>query len=245
MIIITASSVYIIGELVQELEQHANQSLDGMLPSDTFKDLGNFLISFSSFPDICPLPDILEAQIHSLLELTLKNIYGDDEDFSDRMLDDPALMTCMVNASLPFIENYRRALMSSLERQLRNLATLSFSLKLARDVIKTIRHYSLSQSCVKAITHMKYCQMCSGYGGFRPCLFMCINTLRGCFADLAEIQSDFSGMISALRILSEGLVEQMTPNIFSDSYFYQFVLIIRNLKESEESLREVVSDEVE
>lgn len=234
------SSFLVIRQLEQELEARVNLSLGMTLPLDTFRDLRNFLASFSSVPDICRLPDLLNSQTEVLIDLMLTNILGGDEEYS-HILEDPESMRCARNISSSLIVKKQRRLLADLQKHLLDLKLLSQSLKLAHETIETMRHHSLSQSCITALTRMRYCPLCGGYTKFKPCLFMCINTLRGCFADLAEIQSDFIGLISASRVLSEDIIKEMGPETFEKSYFNHFALMMQELREREEYLQETVS----
>lgn len=232
--------IEIMGQLVRELEVRVNQSLNWTLPLDTFKSLRNFLISFSSVPNICPLPQLLETQTQTLIRLTLDSMFEGDEAYQN-ISAYPAAVKCMTNISTQLIQNHHKRITSALERQLQDLTLFSHSMKLTHEVLNAIRHHKLSRSCVTAITRMTYCGTCGGYGNFKPCLFMCINTLRGCFADLAEIQPDFVGLTAALRSLSKDLVKQLAPLSFVSSYLNQFVMMIEELRDQEDVLREAVS----
>jgi hypothetical protein len=218
-----------------------NLTLDMTLPLDTFKDTRNFLASFSSVPDICRLPKVVDSQIEVLVDLMLSNVVlGDDEDYS-HILEDPESLQCARNISTSFIESQRKRVMSGLQNHLLDLRLLSQTLELAQKTIDTMRRHSFSQSCTTALTRMRYCPLCGGYTTFKPCLYTCINTLRGCFSDLAEIQSDFTGMILAARTLFVDVVKEMAPETFERSYFNHFVLMMQELREREEDLKETVS----
>ena len=221
---------------MQELQVRINQSLDWTLPSDTFKNLTNYLISFSSVPNICPLRGLVEAQTKTLVRLTLENIFKNDiAVLGNSVLD------CMANISMPLIEKYHNDIVNSIETQLYEMGVLIQSLKLAHYIFITIKSYSLSHSCISAITRMKYCAMCGGYDRFSPCLYMCLNTLQGCFADLAELHSGFIALVTNLRVLSQNLVAELRPEAFIDSHLSHFVSIVERLKEKEDYLIEVVS----
>lgn len=225
---------------MQELEVRVNHSLAMTLPLDTFRDLSNFLASFSSAPDICRLPDLLDSQMQTLVDLVLTKMLQDDEDYSD-MLEDPVSMACARNISGSLIQVHQRRIMNVMQKHLLDLSLLSRFFQQAYETTNVMRQYTFSRSCVTAITRMRYCPLCGGYGDFKPCLFKCINTLRGCFADLAEVQSDFMGLISAARVLSEDVIKEMGPETFEKSYFNQFVLMMEELREKEDYLKETVS----
>ena len=229
-----------MGEVVRNLEVKANLSLDGTLPIGTFADLGRYLISFSGVADICPLPHLLTTQTQILIELKLKQLFKDDSDFGI-MLKDSVSLQCMKNVSATMTQNIFKELHESLQRQLHDFGLFVQSTKLARNVLNVIRHHHLSESCITAITRMQYCSLCGAYGRFSPCRFMCINTLRGCFADLAELHEHFHRLTSFLRSLSTSLIAELKPETFINANLRHLVLIVDHLQEKEGALREQVS----
>lgn len=234
------SSLRIIRSLVRTLEERLNLTLEGALPLDTFKALSNYLISSTMVPNICPLPDLLDKLTQTLVELVLNNTFAEDEEYSFILRDSDA-MKCVVNTSTMLIEDHQTRIMQAMLKHLADLRLFSQSLTLSHEVMDTIRHYSLSQPCVIAITRMRHCSICGGYGNFKPCLYKCINTMHGCFADLAEIHGDFSGLLASLRTLSVELIAEMAPETFDKSYLNNFVLMVQELGAQKESIKEIVS----
>ena len=224
------------------MEARVNNSIAGTLPHGIFTTLKNYMISFvtMSATHICPLPGILQELTSALIQAALDHIFDTDEDYSYIMAD-PESVVCMVNVSAEIVQEQRSKIQSSLERQLEEMSLFSQSLDVVRGVMDVMRHYSLSPSCGTSLMRMRYCSLCGGYGAFRPCLFMCINTLRGCFADLAEIHSNFVGLTAAMQELANDLEDEFAPNIFEQSYMNQFVLMMQELRANEDELRESVS----
>ncbi len=200
------------------------------------------MISFvtASNSHICPLPGILQELTTSLTQLTLDSIFDTDDDYNTIMAN-PTSAQCMLNMSLALVEEQRNEIQSSLERQLEEMSLLSQSFGLSREVLDVMRHYTFSPSCVAGLVNMRYCPLCAGYGEFRPCLYMCINTLQGCFADMAEMHSDFTQLNSAMEKLAEGLINEFSPEIFTQSYMNQFVVMVQELRKKQEDLTEAVS----
>ena len=194
-------------------------------------------------PHICPLPGILQELTDSLIELTLDSIFETDEDYNYIMAD-PESANCMLNVSATLVREQRNKIQASLERQLEDMSLLSQSLEMVREVLDVMRRHTFSPSCVTGIMHMRFCSLCGGYGNFRPCLFLCINTLQGCFADLAELHSDFTKLTSLMQELSDDLVRELSPEIFTHSYMNQFVLIVQELRGKQDDLTDAVSEAV-
>ena len=233
------SSAHVMGVIIKELEMRINRTLEYTLPPDTFKDLGNFLMSFTSVPNICRFPSLLDDQVQTLVELMLTVFFEDGVE--DLTLSDPAVMACAKNVTKAIVGDYHRRVLSFIGNHLQDLHLLSDSLFLAHQTIEAMRQHTFSRPCVEAIARMRYCPLCSGYGDFKPCLTKCINTLHGCFTDLAEMRADFMGLISAMRLLSKDLIRDMGPETFEQSYLNHFVLMMQDLRTKEDLVKESVS----
>ena len=80
------------------------------------------------------------------------------------------------------------------------------ALKMIENVIEGILDLPLTDQCQSALMKMTYCSQCAGYNGnLLPCKGLCMNTLRGClvdFADLVEpIQEASNALIELNRVL--------------------------------------------
>lgn len=78
-------------------------------------------------------------------------------------------------------------------------------LAVGRDVLANIKEMGPSDSCVKAIVRMTYCPHCRGLTSTKPCSFYCLNTMKGCLANHAELNADWNKYIEALTKLGERL----------------------------------------
>lgn len=238
--ILIGSLTHIINDILEELEVRISQSLGWTLPDGIFQPLGKYLISFASAPNICQLPDVLQTQIEDLIELTLNGIFEGDMLYNN-ITEDPLSKNCILNVSASLVRDHQKRISSSLERLLQDLSIFTQSLRLSDKVLSTIRRYTFSDPCISALTRMSYCSRCGGYSDFKPCLFYCINTLTGCFADLAEIKANFSGLLSGLRTLSRDLMRELEPGNFQNSYLTPFVSMAEELQGRRGELREAVS----
>uniref|UniRef100_A0A915EEC3 Glypican-6 n=1 Tax=Ditylenchus dipsaci TaxID=166011 RepID=A0A915EEC3_9BILA len=88
---------------------------------------------------------------------------------------------------------------------------------------------SLSMECSSALTRMQQCQMCSGEDPLysKPCFNLCSNVLKGCFAELAEMDGQFNFLLAPLAIqISEAIIEsqsastQPTSSALTTYYYY-------------------------
>lgn len=229
-------------QLLGELEVQISEGAGWTLPSGTFQPLHRYLTSFASAPDICRLPEVLSAQTQTLVQLTLNGLFEGDALYAE-ISEDPTALNCILNVSSSLISHHYKTVSSSLLRLLEDLSLFSRSLRLTQDVLSTLRSYTLSDQCVSALTRMSYCPRCGGYGDFKPCLFYCLNTLSGCFADLAEISGDFRALLSSLRVLSRDLVRELSQENFGRIHLTPFVAIAQELQQKKEVLSEAVSFE--
>ena len=58
----------------------------------------------------------------------------------------------------------------------------------------------MSDACVDAVTRTRFCRHCSGAEFIKPCQNLCLNTMRGCFAGFAEVNSDWNAFIGKFRL---------------------------------------------
>lgn len=79
------------------------------------------------------------------------------------------------------------------------------ALNLGVEVINTTDHLHFSRECSRALLRMQYCPHCQGLTLSKPCMGYCLNILRGCLADVAEVDLHWQGYIQALEELSGAL----------------------------------------
>nr|XP_020466358.1 glypican-5-like [Monopterus albus] len=76
------------------------------------------------------------------------------------------------------------------------------ALHLGIEVINTTDHLQLSRECRRALLKMHYCPHCQGLTQSRPCMGYCLNVMRGCFASMAEIDTNWREFVLSLEGLS-------------------------------------------
>ena len=56
----------------------------------------------------------------------------------------------------------------------------------------------LSAACGSALVRLRECHVCAGVSaGARPCLGFCLNVLRGCLAEVAELEPQWADLIGS------------------------------------------------
>ncbi|XP_062343783.1 glypican-5 [Cinclus cinclus] len=79
------------------------------------------------------------------------------------------------------------------------------ALNLGIEVINTTDHLHFSKDCSRALLRMQYCPHCQGLTLSKPCMGYCLNIIRGCLADVAEVDLHWQGYIQSLEELSGAL----------------------------------------
>lgn len=188
-----------IMEAKRQLEIEANETANMELPADIFNEFFTYLINFAVHPDICTLSSVVSSQIEKIIETVFQSIIDDgDSIFRNITLDDER-KGCLMNATKPFTQTDTNILTNYLGRLLYDYSEFVKSIYLAEEVINQVRLHTFSPSCVSALVRMKYCAICGGYTGHAPCLNLCLNTFRGCFADVAEMHVPFASLVELLR----------------------------------------------
>lgn len=54
---------------------------------------------------------------------------------------------------------------------------------------------SASPSCVRAAMKMMYCPYCSGQVALKPCQNYCLNVMRGCLANQADLDTEWNNFL--------------------------------------------------
>ncbi|NWS62468.1 GPC5 protein, partial [Chunga burmeisteri] len=79
------------------------------------------------------------------------------------------------------------------------------ALNLGIEVINTTDHLHFSKDCGRALLRMQYCPHCQGLTLSKPCMGYCLNVIRGCLANMAEVDVHWRGYIQSLEELSSAM----------------------------------------
>lgn len=93
-------------------------------------------------------------------------------------------------------------------------------LNLGIEIINTTDHLQYTKECSRALLKMQYCSHCQGWTNHKPCTGYCLNVIRGCLANMAEIDSHWREYIRSLEEMSTGIlatydIEQVLLNLHS------------------------------
>ena len=227
-------------EVRRQLEIEANQAAEMELPNNTFSDLFSYLINFSIDPDICPVPTIISSLVENIVQTVFMSFLEEEDSVFGNVTAPEERRICLMNATKPFTQTDTSILTSFLGRLLYDYRELVKSVYFAEKVIEKMKLHMFSPSCNSALARLKYCAICGGYTDHPPCLNLCMNTFRGCFADVAEVHVEFKILLTLLR---EHTIDVL-PNLQTEAMregLSNFVSLIRQMTTSEHQLRAAVS----
>ncbi|XP_053868034.1 glypican-5 isoform X8 [Malaclemys terrapin pileata] len=101
--------------------------------------------------------------------------------------------------------NVPKIVMGQMGRSLLSSRTFLQALNLGIEVINTTDHLQFSKDCSRALLRMQYCPHCQGMTLSKPCMGYCLNVIRGCLANMAEIDLHWRRYIQSLEELSSAM----------------------------------------
>lgn len=92
---------------------------------------------------------------------------------------------------------------ANLTSALRLAQTLHETLAAGAYAVNVTQATALTKSCQTALLKMQYCSHCFGLTLLKPCVGLCRNVLRGCFAGVTELDQYWNYYVEALVDISE------------------------------------------
>ncbi|XP_010004662.1 PREDICTED: glypican-5 [Chaetura pelagica] len=126
----------------------------------------------------------------------------------------------MVRGDIKPFGNVPKKALRQMARSLLPSRTFLQALNLGIEVINTTDHLHFSKDCSRALLRMQYCPHCQGLTLSKPCMGYCLNVIRGCLANVAEVDLHWRGYIQSLEELSSAMsgthdIEHMLLNFHS------------------------------
>ncbi|XP_078266791.1 glypican-5-like isoform X1 [Rhinoraja longicauda] len=97
---------------------------------------------------------------------------------------------------------YPMKMAAELSRPLQAMKTLLQALSIGNEVINMTENVVFTRECSRALVKMEYCSHCHGLTLIKPCVAYCLNVMRGCLANLADIDPHWRHYISNLDELT-------------------------------------------
>ncbi|XP_029462530.1 glypican-4 isoform X2 [Rhinatrema bivittatum] len=83
--------------------------------------------------------------------------------------------------------------------------TFAQGLAVARDVISKVSAVNPTPPCHQALLKMMYCPFCRGLVTAKPCNNYCLNVMRGCLANLGDLETEWNNFIDSTLMVAERL----------------------------------------
>uniref|UniRef100_A0A3Q3VRU8 Uncharacterized protein n=1 Tax=Mola mola TaxID=94237 RepID=A0A3Q3VRU8_MOLML len=90
---------------------------------------------------------------------------------------------------------------------------LSQGLATGRDIVNK----AAKVKCVRGLMRQWYCPLCRGMPSLRPCHSLCLNVMKGCLANQADLDTEWNNFIDALYQVSEKLEGPFNIELAADS----------------------------
>ncbi|XP_077584051.1 glypican-6b isoform X1 [Stigmatopora nigra] len=75
-------------------------------------------------------------------------------------------------------------------------------LSVGREVAQRVSKVSSSPACLRALTKMSYCPFCGGMPAIKPCKNYCLNVVKGCLANQADLDPEWNHYIDAMLLVA-------------------------------------------
>uniref|UniRef100_A0A8C1R7E2 Glypican 2 n=1 Tax=Cyprinus carpio TaxID=7962 RepID=A0A8C1R7E2_CYPCA len=100
-------------------------------------------------------------------------------------------------------------------RALTAARTLVQSLAAGRDIVN--KATKVRSECVRALMRQWFCPLCRGLPFLKPCHSLCLNVMKGCLANQADLDSEWNNFIDALMAVVEKLSGPFHFELAADS----------------------------
>ncbi|KAM4732269.1 glypican-2 [Anableps anableps] len=113
---------------------------------------------------------------------------------------------------------------------------LSQGLAFGRDTVNTATKLTADSECVRGLMRQWYCPLCRGLPFLRPCHSLCLNVMKGCLANQAELDTEWNNFIDALYLVSEKLEGPFNFELAADSISVKVSEAIMHMQENSVSI---------
>ncbi|KAI3356270.1 hypothetical protein L3Q82_017516 [Scortum barcoo] len=78
-------------------------------------------------------------------------------------------------------------------------------LSVGREVAQRVSKVSSTPACIRALTKMLYCPFCKGMPAVKSCKNYCLNVMKGCLANQADLDPEWNQYIDAMLLVAQRL----------------------------------------
>lgn len=118
-------------------------------------------------------------------------------------------------------------------QSLNNIRLISETFELVKSIVNDIRKHRWSYPCVKALFKINHCAYCTGYKDIYPCDGNCINTMRGCTSDMAELSPFIRQLRVTLKKLGQIAHREFHPIRLLQSTMIPLVQLMHHLRQTD------------
>ncbi|XP_060690313.1 glypican-5b isoform X1 [Hemiscyllium ocellatum] len=98
--------------------------------------------------------------------------------------------------------SYPMKMVAEIAEPLQAMKTLLQVLNIGSEVINMTKNIVFTRECTRALVKMQYCSHCHGLTLIKPCVAYCLNVMRGCLANVADVDPHWQAYISNLNELT-------------------------------------------
>ncbi|XP_072290714.1 glypican-2 [Eucyclogobius newberryi] len=113
---------------------------------------------------------------------------------------------------------------------------LSQGLATGRDIVNKATKLTADPECVRGLMRQWYCPLCRGLTSLRPCHALCLNVMKGCLANQADLGTEWNNFIDALYQVSEKLEGPFNMELAADSISIKVSEAIMHMQENSVSI---------
>uniref|UniRef100_A0A1A8CYG0 Glypican 6, like n=1 Tax=Nothobranchius kadleci TaxID=1051664 RepID=A0A1A8CYG0_NOTKA len=113
---------------------------------------------------------------------------------------------------------------------------LSQGLATGRDIVNKASKLTADSECVRGLMRQWYCSLCRGVPSLRPCHSLCLNVMKGCLANQADLDTEWNNFIDALYLVSERLEGPFNFELAVDSISVKVSEAIMHMQENSVSI---------
>uniref|UniRef100_A0A0K0CZQ3 Glypican-6-like protein n=1 Tax=Angiostrongylus cantonensis TaxID=6313 RepID=A0A0K0CZQ3_ANGCA len=114
---------------------------------------------------------------------------------------------CMIESMdeiVPF-GDVPKKIITNLEKSLNFWKHFITALVNVHNILEGFMNVSVSNECRQNLARMWDCSLCSGVEESRPCPSLCLNVMKGCLADWAEIDQQWNAVVDSMLKISSKL----------------------------------------
>ncbi|KAJ7422199.1 Glypican-1 [Willisornis vidua] len=104
------------------------------------------------------------------------------------------------------------------------------------DVVKKVSQVSLSHECTRAIMKLMYCPHCRGMSSVRPCNNYCLNVVKGCLANQADLNTEWKYLMDSLIVVADRIDGPYNVDTVIGTIHMRIAEAISNLQENKDSI---------